>query len=78
VAVVQVGGSLRRGGHITGALVLFAAAAVAFAARVQVPADRDALPLAPAIAVLTAEGVYALLAIGWRALGERRRPLTSP
>ena len=73
VAIVQVGGTLRRRGRITGALVLFAAIALAGAARVQVAPDRDGLPLAPAIAALVAEGAYALLALAWRWRGGRRR-----
>lgn len=73
VAIVQAGGTLRRRGRITGALVLFAAIALAGAARLQVAPERDALPLAPALAALVAEGAYVLLALGWRCFGGRRR-----
>lgn len=78
VAIVQTGGALRRRGRISGALVLFAAVAIACAARVQVAPERDGLSLAPAVAVLVAEGAYALVALGWRAIGARQRPVTSP
>ena len=78
VAVVQVGGSLRRTGRITGALVLFAVVAITGAARVQAAPERDGLPLAPAVAVLVAEGAYAVLALASRATGARRRAVTAP